>query len=112
MDSPQLLLSPVKVKGKADSSQEQANILDVAKKSLIGESTSVIVRHCSCYLSSWRYLTLIDIFGGHDGDRFTVASYLWRYVKLKHGVKLYSNLLSQSLIYLTTSSTRGVATLQ
>ena len=57
MDSPQLLLSLVKVKGRADSSQERTNILDVVKKSLMGELNSAIVRHCSCYLSSWRYVT-------------------------------------------------------
>ena len=38
----------------------------------MGELSSVIVQHCSCYLSSWRYLTLIDIFEDDDGARFTV----------------------------------------
>ena len=54
--------------------QSRTNILDVGKKSLMGELSSAIERHCSCYLSSWRYLTWIDIFGGDDGARFTVAS--------------------------------------
>ena len=40
MDSPQLLLSLVKVKGRADSSLESMNILDITKKGLMGELSS------------------------------------------------------------------------
>ena len=67
MDRPQLVLSLVEVKARADSSQERANILDVAKKSLMGELSSAIIGHSNYCRSSWRYLTLNDIFGGNDG---------------------------------------------
>ena len=68
MDSP---LSLVRVKGRADSS---ANILDVAKKSLLGELSSAIVRPCSCYLSSWRYLTLTSLEATMELDLLWQAS--------------------------------------
>ena len=74
MDSPQLVLSLVKVKVRVDSSYEGVNILDVAKQSLMAELSSAILRYCSCCYSLWRYVTLIDIFGGDDGARFVVAS--------------------------------------
>ena len=44
MDSPQFLVLLVKVKGKVDSSQEWANILGVAKMSLMGKLSSAIVQ--------------------------------------------------------------------
>ena len=60
----------MKVKGRADSIQEQANILDVVTKSFeLSDSVTL------CLLSVFvEYLTLINIFGGNDGARLTAAS--------------------------------------
>ena len=63
MDSPQLLLSLVKVKDLAASGQEKATILDIAKKSSTGELSPAQPESCSYCDSLWRELTLFDVPG-------------------------------------------------
>ena len=51
----------------------ECNVLEARKEAIQTRMTydivAAAVHHCS-----WRYLTSIDIFGGDNGARFTVAS--------------------------------------